>query len=36
MVVGWPDHPERVDRVVAGLVAEGLIVTDRSGRLELP
>ncbi len=36
MVVGWPGDPDRVERVVAALVAEGLIVTDRSGRLELP
>jgi A/G-specific adenine glycosylase len=35
-VVGWPDDPERVDRVVAGLVTEGLVVTDPSGGLRLP
>ena len=35
-VVGWPDDPERVRRVVAGLVAEELVVADREGRLRLP
>jgi A/G-specific adenine glycosylase len=27
-VMGWTDDPERVDRVVAGLVAEGLVAVD--------
>ncbi len=35
-VVGWPDDPERAGRVVARLVAEGLVVADRSGTLRLP
>jgi A/G-specific adenine glycosylase len=35
-VVGWPDDPERVRRVVAGLVAEELVVADREGWLRLP
>jgi A/G-specific adenine glycosylase len=34
--IGWSDDPERVARVVSGLVAEGLVVTDRSGGLRLP
>jgi A/G-specific adenine glycosylase len=33
---GWPDDPERVARVVSGLVDEGLVVADRSGALRLP
>ncbi|HEY5097889.1 MAG TPA: hypothetical protein VII46_07555, partial [Acidimicrobiales bacterium] len=33
---GWPDDPERVARVVSGLVDEGLVVADRSGGLRLP
>ncbi len=35
-VAGWPDEPERAARMVAGLVAEGLVVSDRSGHLHLP
>ncbi len=35
-VVGWPEDPERAGRVVAALVAEGLVVADRSGTLRLP
>jgi A/G-specific adenine glycosylase len=35
-VVGWPDEPERVGRVVAGLLADGLVVADPSGTLRLP
>ena len=35
-VVGWPGDPDRVERVVAALVAEGLVVTGRSGLLQLP
>jgi A/G-specific adenine glycosylase len=34
--VGWPDEPDRVDRVVAGLIAEGLVERDRAGVLRLP
>jgi A/G-specific adenine glycosylase len=33
---GWPDDPERADRVVAALVADGLAVWDGSGVLRLP
>jgi len=33
---GWPDDPARAERVAAGLVAEGLVVRDRSGGLRLP
>ncbi len=35
-VIGWTDDPERVERVVADLVAEGLVVVDGSGELRLP
>ena len=35
-VVGWPEDPDRAERVVARLVAEGLVVADRSGSLRLP
>ena len=35
-VVGWEDEPERLDRVVAGLVAEGMVVRTGSGALRLP
>jgi len=35
-VVGWPDDAGRVERVVAGLVAEGLVIADRAGGLRLP
>ena len=30
-VVGWEDQPERLDRVVAGLVAEGMVVRTSAG-----
>jgi A/G-specific adenine glycosylase len=33
---GWPDDSARAARVADGLVAEGLAVRDRSGRLHLP
>ena len=33
---GWPDQPERAERVAAGLVADGLVRRCRSGALELP
>lgn len=35
-VAGWPDDPERVDRVVDGLVRDGLILRDDRGTLSLP
>ncbi len=35
-VVGWEDQPERLDRVVAGLVAEELVVRTDVGTLRLP
>jgi A/G-specific adenine glycosylase len=35
-VVGWPDDLERMERVVDGLVAEGLVHRLRSGELRLP
>lgn len=35
-VIGWPDEPERVEKVVAALVAEGMVRRHRSGVLELP
>ncbi len=35
-VIGWADDPERVARVVADLVAEGLVVVDMAGELRLP
>ncbi len=33
---GWPLDPERADRIVAGLIDEGLVASDRSGVLRLP
>jgi len=36
IAMGWADQPERVARVAEGLVAEGLVVRDRSGVLALP
>jgi len=33
---GWPDDPTRTDRVVAGLVADGLAVWGAAGTLRLP
>jgi A/G-specific adenine glycosylase len=35
-IMGWPDQPERAERVAAGLTAEGMVVRLRSGRLRLP
>jgi A/G-specific adenine glycosylase len=35
-VAGWPDDPDRVDRVVDGLVRDGLILRDDRGSLRLP
>ncbi len=35
-VVGWEDDPGRVDRVVSGLVAEGMVVRTTGGSLRLP
>ncbi len=35
-VVGWTGEPERLDRVVAGLVAEGMVVRTPTGALRLP
>jgi len=34
--MGWEDQPERAARVVDRLVAEGLVVRDRTGALALP
>jgi hypothetical protein len=34
--MGWDGEPERVARVVDGLVAEGLVTRDRAGTLALP
>jgi A/G-specific adenine glycosylase len=33
---GWPDQPDRVERVVARLIDEGLVVRDFDGTLRLP
>jgi A/G-specific adenine glycosylase len=33
---GWPDDPDRADRVVAGLVEDGMVVRGTSGVLRLP
>ncbi len=33
---GWPDDPERADRIVAGLIDDGLVARGRNGRLRLP
>jgi A/G-specific adenine glycosylase len=35
-LVGWEGDPERVDRVVAGLTAEGMVVRTPDGSLRLP
>ncbi len=35
-VAGWPDDPDRVERVVDGLVRDGLILRDNQGGLRLP
>jgi A/G-specific adenine glycosylase len=34
--LGWPDDLARVDRIVAALVAEGMVVRDSAGTLHLP
>jgi A/G-specific adenine glycosylase len=36
IATGWPDDPERADRIVTGLIDEGLVARDRSGVLRLP
>ena len=33
---GWPDDPDRVARMVEGLVGDGLVLRDRNGTLRLP
>jgi hypothetical protein len=33
---GWSDHPERAERVVSGLVGDGLVARGRNGRFRLP
>jgi A/G-specific adenine glycosylase len=33
---GWPDDPGRADRIVAGLLDDGLVARDRLGVLRLP
>jgi A/G-specific adenine glycosylase len=35
-VMGWPEDPARVERVVSGLIGEGMVVRDRLGALHLP
>ena len=35
-VMGWPDQPERAERVAAGLLAEGMVERLSPGRLRLP
>lgn len=35
-VAGWPDDPQRAERVVSGLVADGLAVVDDRRGLRLP
>ena len=35
-IMGWPDQPERAERVAAGLVAEGMVERLSSGRFRLP
>jgi A/G-specific adenine glycosylase len=36
VAAGWPDDPDRVTRVVTGLVEDGLVAQDRDGTLRLP
>ena len=36
MAAGWPDDPERVDRIVNGLVADSFAWRDHDGTLNLP
>ena len=33
---GWPEDAERAERVVRGLIADGLVVRDAVGVLRLP
>jgi A/G-specific adenine glycosylase len=33
---GWPDDPDRAERVALGLIGEGLVVRDGTGTLSLP
>jgi A/G-specific adenine glycosylase len=33
---GWPDDPARAERIVAGLIGDGLVARDRFGVLSLP
>jgi hypothetical protein len=35
-IMGWPDQPERAERVVTGLVLEGMVLRPDSGPLRLP
>jgi A/G-specific adenine glycosylase len=35
-VMGWPDDPERVERVVATIIADGLAVRSGNGTYQLP
>jgi A/G-specific adenine glycosylase len=35
-IMGWPDQPDRAERVAAGLVGEGMVARLGSGRLHLP
>jgi A/G-specific adenine glycosylase len=35
VIMGWPDESQRVERVVARLVAEGMVKRRRNGVLEL-
>ena len=35
-IMGWPDQPERAERVAAGLVTEGMVERLSSGRFRLP
>lgn len=36
VAAGWPDDPQRAERVAAGLVADGLAVVAGDGSLQLP
>jgi A/G-specific adenine glycosylase len=33
---GWPDEPDRAERIVAGLIGDGLVARDHLGVLSLP
>ncbi|HVB93666.1 MAG TPA: A/G-specific adenine glycosylase [Acidimicrobiales bacterium] len=35
-IMGWPEQPDRAERVAGGLIAEGMIVRSGPGRLRLP